>query len=161
MYIAVGAGLMFAAVTTGLVRFDEWREQRRIEGKLHFAEFRVLRAVSANGFVLGVGLKSDAGVQMEVDFSEIRTSLEDKVPKLKEFKKTRFTISPRDGVFFDDHPIDIPIPAPGVLEATVDYRIKYGPVGNPKYSLAVKKRASLSFDQNGAPKGPAAVYDAA
>src|SRR5690348_5800419 len=49
MYIAVGTGLMFAAVTTGLVRFDEWRDRRRTEGKLRFSGLRVVFATTTNG----------------------------------------------------------------------------------------------------------------
>lgn len=164
MYIVVGAGVMFAATSTGLVRFDEWRERRRTNGKLHFSGLRVVIATTKPGFCLGVYLKNEAAVTMEVDFTEIRTSLENLVPRKGEkgdYKKTRYIVNPHDGVFFDDYPIDVVAPRNGVLEANVDFRIKYGPIGNPKYSLRVKKRASLLFDQNGVPKGTPAVYDAA
>lgn len=144
MYIAVGVGLMFAGITTGLVRFDEWRERKRIEGKLHFSEFRV-----------------EADVKMDVDFAQIRTGLEDKVPKLREFKKTRFTVAPHNVVYFDDHSIDIAAPTPGTLEATLDFVVRYGPVGNLKYTLPVKKRATIPFDENGLPRGKVMMYDAA
>lgn len=161
MYIVVGAGIMFAAVTTGLVRFDDWRERKRIEGKLRYCQLRVLIATNVNGFCLGIDLRNDSGVPIEVDFAEIRTSLEDKVPKLKEYKKTRYSVAPSSNVFFDDHPIEIAAPKGAALEAHVDFRVKYGPVGNPKFSLSVKKRAHLPFDQNGAPRGNPAVYEAA
>jgi len=161
MYIAVGAGVMFAAASTGLVKFDEWRDRRRTDGKLHFSGLRIVIETAKNGFCLGVDLRNDAGVQMEVDFTEIRTSLENIVPREKEYKRTRYTVEPHGGVFFDDYPIEIAAPKNGALEANVDFRIKYGPIGNPKYSLNVKKRASLAFDQNGSLKGPSAVYDAA
>ncbi len=162
MYIAVGVGLMFAGITTGLVRFDEWRERKRIEGKLHFSEFRVLRSASlTGGFVLGIALNNEADVKMDVDFAQIRTGLEDKVPKLREFKKTRFTVAPHNVVYFDDHSIDIAAPTPGTLEATLDFVVRYGPVGNLKYTLPVKKRATIPFDENGLPRGKVMMYDAA
>ncbi len=37
-YLCVGVGLLFAAVSTGLLRFDEWRYRNRVADKLTFNE---------------------------------------------------------------------------------------------------------------------------
>ncbi len=34
-YIVLFASVAFGGVTTGLVKFDDWRERRRVNGKLH------------------------------------------------------------------------------------------------------------------------------
>ena len=65
MYILVGTALMFAGVTTGLVRFDEWVERRRVKGKLTLSGVNAARDVRGPGLVFGVTLANEAAVPIE------------------------------------------------------------------------------------------------
>jgi hypothetical protein len=150
MHVAVGVGLMFACVTTGLVRLDDWLERRRVRDKLTFASIRFGRNISGPGMFLGVVLNSRASVPVEFEVVEVRTKIGDRVPTKTKFEVTRVIVPVGSNAWFDDHVIDIGTPPKqGSLEGFVEFRFKYGRVGALKHDLIVKKQVLLAFNGAG------------
>jgi len=161
MYIFVAAGVMFAAVATGLVKFDEWIGRRQVRGKLTFASVRFCKDIrGGNGFALGVAVRSVADASVEFEIDSMLTRLGNRVPAKRIYDVRKFIIPPQGNGFFDDHLIDIEKPpSPGTIEGLIECKIKYGHVGNLKYDLTLKKSVVMSFDKDGLP-GPGAWNDA-
>jgi hypothetical protein len=150
MHILVGAGVMFGAITTGLVRFDDWRERRRIKGKLVVPIVNAGRDTQGPGIVLGVALLNEASFPLEWELTECRTRIQNRVPPNLPYRSTRITLGPKGEGFFNDHPIDIGTPpSPGTVEGFLEMSFKYGQPGKLKYDLAIKKQVVITFNDDG------------
>jgi|SRR5215472_6829090 len=161
MYLLVGAGLMFGAVSTGLVRFDEWMDKRRVTDKLKFSGVRMGKDIHGSGYFLGVSFQSAADLSIEFEVQEMRTRLRNNVPEKTSYAQPKIVIPPRGIGWFDDHIIDIgPPPKPGTIEGFVECKVSYGRVGDRRCDLAVKKQVILSFNEDGL-LGPCSWNDAA
>jgi hypothetical protein len=134
-----------------LVRFDDWRDKRRVKGKLDFTSIRIGRIISGPCTFLGVLLSSGAAVEIEVDLIEARTRIDNRVPKETTFKVTPIVVPPHGTGWFNDHEIEVNNPPhPGTLEGFVEFIVEYGRVGGgKKFEFVVKKQAVLSFDASG------------
>jgi hypothetical protein len=150
MWVLVGGGLMFGGVTTGLVRFDDWRERRRVRDKLTFQRVLVGRGVRYGGVTLGMELASAASVPIEVQVREVRTRLKNVVPA-DSFPTRSTIVSPRGLVGFNDHAIDIGEPPKGgTLDGSIEVKLVYGPKGERlKHSLHIKKGVVVAFGATG------------
>jgi hypothetical protein len=151
MYIMLGTGVMFAAMSTGLLHFSQWWDRTAVTGKLVFATVRTGRMMSSpNGFCLGLQWHSRASVPIEVQMIEVRTSIGNRVPDQKPYRVTTFTVPPGGMGWFDDHAIDVPDrPKPGHLEGFIDMTIKYGRPGAARHVLRTKKQVAVSFNEAG------------
>jgi hypothetical protein len=147
MYVWVATGVMFAAVTHGILRFSELRERQRVEGKIGCANIGISKALdNKNSFILGVLLSNSASFPIECECDDLRTNLSDKIPQ-KRLPKQSFVIPPRGigGTF--DNPISIiSPPAPGVLEGLIEFKFKYGlPKTQLTHECTGKKRIIAQY----------------
>ena len=55
-YLLVGASVLFAAISTGLLRFDEWIYRNRVKDKLTFQMIRAGKSLDDNGSVKSIRL---------------------------------------------------------------------------------------------------------
>jgi hypothetical protein len=161
MYLLTAAGIMFATISTGLVRFDEWIDRRRVSDKLRFASVRIGKDIRGEGFFLGVVFHNAADVTMEFEIEEMRTRLGNRVPEKISYDQPKIVIPPRGNGWLDDHVIDIGEPLkPGTLEGFIECKVKYGRTGDLRYDLNIKKQVLLSFNDDGL-LGPCSWNDAA
>jgi hypothetical protein len=150
MYIVVGACVAFAGISAGLVRFDDWREKRRVDGKIGFVQVRSSADTTKPSVALGALFQSTAAIPIEVEIEEVRTQVDSRVPANRTFEKTKFTVPPHGNLFFDDHRIEIAqYPRTGTLSGIVEFRLRYGRQGNMKYIFHIKKNTVLTFDAEG------------
>lgn len=150
MYIALGAMAAFAFITNGLLRFDEWRLQRRVEDKLTFSSVLVGRSVSDGGIIVGLQLMNSATFSIEFEMTKLTTRLGTIVPKDTKYNVKNVTVPPHGTGWFYDHPIFIDNPPhPGTIEGFIEYEIKYGRGNVLKYRLSGKKQIVASFDPSG------------
>ena len=110
-YIYIAVGLMFASVTTGMLRFDEWKSRRTAKDKLSFSHVRIATELSENGFVdsvgLGFQLTNLASFPMQFEVDEIHTELLGFYPPRKDFEKSSVVIPPNGIGWFCDHCIKL------------------------------------------------------
>ena len=139
MWIAVGAALSFAAVSSGLLRFDEWLERTDPRNKL------VVRApkIVASTLTYGDNLK---WVQIEFNVKNVATfSIEYQVLELRAIFDDRVTGSAGDGIMMLVPPGEYKSYRGDVLntdgiklgshKAQVEYEILYGRPEGRKLSV--------------------------
>ena len=149
-YVFIGATVIFAAVSSGLLRFDEWRDRRRVDGKFGFTSVIFGRNIKGRGLILGLQFNNSAAFSLEFEVTEVRTRLGDKVPAL-EHKAIKLTV-PATGIgWYNDNPIELDNPPhPGTVEGFIEFRIKYGlPGSSLEYSLSGKKQVVAVFNDDG------------
>ena len=149
-YVFVGATVIFAAVSSGLLRFDEWRDRRRVDGKLAFVSVVVGRDIKGRGLIVGSRFQNSATFSVEFEVTEMRTKLGNKVPAL-EHKATKVTLPPAGVGWCNDNPIELADPPrPGTIEGSIEFRVNYGlPGASLKYSLSGKKQVVAAFNDDG------------
>jgi hypothetical protein len=150
----VACSLTFGGVTTGLVRFDEWRDRRRVSDKLNLTNAYVGKEMRGPELFVGVAFANTASVPVDFEVSQIRSRIGTTVP-----------VNPNDGAYgtipahgngwVHDGGIQIAAPPkPGTLEGFVEARIMYGRAGGKrKHELLVKKHLIVAFDGNGLYQG--------
>ena len=148
-YMFVGVTVVFAAVASGLLRFDEWRDRRRVDGKLAFRSVIVGRDIKGRGLIIGLRLHSSAAFPLEFEVTEVRTRLGDKIPAL-EHKPKKLTIPAGGTGWYNDNPIElINPPRPGTIEGSIEFRVNFGlPGSSLKYSLSGKKHVVAAFNDD-------------
>lgn len=149
-YVFIGATVIFAAVSSGLLRFDEWRDRRRVDGKFGFTSVIFGRNIKGRGLILGLQFNNSAAFSLEFEVTEVRTRLGDKVPAL-EHKAIKLAV-PATGIgWYNDNPIELDNPPhPGTVEGFIEFRIKYGlPGSSLEYSLSGKKQVVAVFNDDG------------
>jgi hypothetical protein len=160
--VLTAAALAFGGITTGLLRFDEWLERRRIEGKLEFVAVRSAIKADSTQVKLGVHLHNRSASRIDCEILGWHTRLQDRVPKVTTFEVTRIAIPPFGDGWFDDHFIEVgELPKSGALTGLLDFRLRYGRANAPtRYELDLKKQVAIAFDESGTAL-PAAYHDAA
>ena len=118
-WIWLGALAAFAFISHGLLRFDEWRDRRRIDGKLAFQSIVFGRNIRGRGLILGLRFNNLAAFSLEFEVTEVRTRLGDTVPAL-EHEATKHTV-PATGIgWYNDNPIELDNPPhPGTIEGFI------------------------------------------
>ena len=131
-YVYIAAGFMFASVTIGILRLDEWKSRRTAKDKLSFSHVRIATEVSEYGYIdsigLGFQLTNLASFPMQFDVDEINSELMGLYPPKKNFEKTSVVI-PANGIgWFCDHCIKLDeVPTePRIMEGILSVNIKYG-----------------------------------
>lgn len=158
MYVWVGTCLAFAAATTGVLRLEEWLARRRVEDKLVLAQCRFARHVGGGGnFALGFAVNNRADFPIQFEIEDLRTQIDNRVPPPVSgpISPRRVTVSPGGVGWWDDQLIKISPPRPGVITGEIEFRIRYGRVGRPRYKLSGRHRVSVQFSDAGEP-GPLA-----
>ncbi len=80
-YVCVGVGLLFASISTGLLRFDEWRYQKRVVDKLAFSMVRATGGVKSIG--LGFTVHNTARFPIQFRVAELNTKFMKSYPLKK------------------------------------------------------------------------------
>ena len=156
----VYALVAFASITVGLLRFDEWRERRRVAGKLVLTDPMIgVRRQSpevgpASALKFGFNLISKAVFPIEFRIDSIRTHAGNLHNANPIYHLRDLTIPETGTAFFWDDEIAIEHP---IIDRQVDCRIEtgisYGRRGNLKYALIKKWVLHVKFDENGLPLG--------
>ena len=118
-YLYLAAVLLFAASSTALLRFSEWRYRNRVADKLGFHRLRIDKVLDENGVVkaprIGALLSSKALFPITLKTVDVKTKFDNLYPPKKPFQQTKFTVPVEGGGWFDDHYIVIPEKRSGVI----------------------------------------------
>ncbi|MEX2616976.1 MAG: hypothetical protein WD767_12850 [Alphaproteobacteria bacterium] len=153
-YIAVGACVIFSAVATGLLRFDEWRFRQTVKNKLNFASLRVTTKLNLDGSVESVGLgfilNNSALFPVEFAVKSLQTQLADRFPPKREYDTKRFIVAANGNAWFDDFHIEMPDPPRNqAIEGSIKFEVCYGRPGQLNCTLGKKLKINIGFDGNG------------
>ena len=147
---------MFAVVSTGLLRFHEWRTRITAEYKLSYDEILVRKTLLQDGIsvsMVGLGflLRSTATFPIRFEVQNIETQVANLVPRRGQNNTTGSEIPPNGVGGFNDPQIDIRNQSWSgtTVEGIVRARVKYGRPGNLCHELEFGKRAYLRFEPNG------------
>ena len=150
---------MFAMVTTGLLRFDEWRTRTTAKNKLVFSSLRIKKVLSGDGSVsavsIGFQLRNMATFPMQFSVQKMRTKLMTTFPPKKDYENDTITVSANSNGWFDDHFIKMAdVSTKGKLaEGTMYVYLKYGRPGRLDHTLELNKKVFLKFDDRGDVQG--------
>ena len=149
----VGVGLLFGSVSTGLLRFDEWRYRKRVADKLTFNSVRVSKSLDDTGGVksirLGFKVNSTAMFSIQFKVTKLNTQFGKFYPPKKEYKVKEFTVPPHGIAFFDDYNIEIQGQSDGVFEGQIKCRLEYGKPGRLDNVLDINKKVFFQFNDKG------------
>ena len=146
---------MFAMVTTGLLRFDEWRMRTTAKNKLVFSSLRIKKVLSGDGSVsavsIGFQLRNIATFPMQFSVQKMRTKLMNAFPPKEDYENDTITVSVNNNGWFDDHLIRLAdVTTKGKLaEGTICVYLKYGRPGRIDHTLELNKKVFLEFDDRG------------
>ncbi len=158
----VASLISFASIAHGLLRFDEWRDRRRVADKLALLDpmIGVRRTAPDTGpataLRLGFNLVSKATFPIEFRVAQVRT-LAGNLQNPNPTYSTRALTTPVLGTaFFWDDEIAIEHP---ILDRQVDCRVEaslvYGRAGNLKHKMTKNWILHAKFDDKGLPAGAA------
>ena len=152
-YIYLGAVVSFAAISTGMLQFSQWRYRNRVEDKLVFSTMRFSRRILEDDKVknlrFGIVLSNKALFPIQYEVRKMLTSVGDDRPPKKEYKKNIYTI-PIDGTgYFDDFDIPINRTIDASEEGLIEYEIAYGRPGRLKCTIKGKKRIFFAVSDQG------------
>ena len=161
MYIFLGVLAAFAFTTNGLLRFNEWRFQRSPRDKIDFVQPSVSNVVRKEdlgrfrGIRIGFGLKSSALFPMEIEVTNIRTRVMDRVPPSPEkplniVKVGMMGVASVRHSLIDLSGIDLKNQA---KQGSMEFNIRYGRPGGRDYELKKRFTFEIQFDGNGRAKG--------
>jgi len=150
MYVLVGSLVAVAATSVTLLRIDEYKDRRRVEGKLIFKGPHVGFGKDADGskinvVQLGIQLQNNANFPISYIVRNIRTSVDSTIPSSGQMLNWSGEISSGEINLFRDRPINLREPvceAPGELE----FELFYGLKGREKFPIAKKLNISLRYD---------------
>jgi hypothetical protein len=159
MYIMVGSGVMFAAMSTGLLRIAEYTDRDRVNGKLHFHSVRLgHNPLKPSEIIIGVMWVNQARVPIEFHVDHVGTRIGDRVPASTVYAQRTVTVPPGGLGWYDDHAINVATPpAPGTIEGFVEFKIRYGRTGNPSHGLVTRKNVVVAFNEAGSLLGGSAT----
>jgi hypothetical protein len=154
-YAVAAAALTFGGLSTGILRFSEWRQRISPLGKLEVLpgiavacegppEERTIRHVRA-----GVILRNKASFSMEYFMEELTSSANSRIPPREPIAIPGGVIPPGAELQFNDGAIDLDGLAAkdGVVAGDMKFRLKYGHVGRLKYYVEKNVRVVPLFDQ--------------
>ena len=153
-YLFVGSGVLFAAISTGLLRFDEWRYRTIVQDKIVFDKVRVAKGLAHSGSVksvrLGFQLTNAAMFPIQCRVSKLATQFMDSYPPKKRYEEDTFIIPSRGFGWFDDHTIVVPIPPRDQsVNGQIEFHLDYGKTGRLDQSISMSKKIFFRFDKNG------------
>ena len=104
-------GVMFAAVTTGLLKFSEWKFRVTAKDKLTFSDVRIKKRLSDEGVTCGIqiGFEIYNAALFPITFvvKDVQTRFADMYPPKREYEKDNTTISANGFGWFEDHEISL------------------------------------------------------
>ena len=152
-YLFVGAAVLFAAVSTGMLRFSEWRTRSSVAHKLGFNNLRIDKIRDESGVVralrIGAMLSNKAVFPIAYELASVSTSIDKFYPPKMPYKKSQYTVPAGGSGWFDDHYIQIPSPRMGQVEGELTYELKYGKEGRLNNTLTINKKLFFNFRENG------------
>ena len=149
-YLILAALFAFAAGSTGLLRFSEWRHRIQVADKLVFRTIRVHQSINAKTTRFGLELQSLADFPIDCEIHEITTRFMDRFPPKKPLSGRKIIVSPQSKGWFDDHPIQIDAPQSSVRQGVMKCRLRYGKKGNLKNELKANKTITVTFTEHAA-----------
>lgn len=158
LIIWLGALAAFSFVSTGLLRFSEWRYRQQVKDKLNLNVVRVGRKLNNQGcaesVTLGFQLYNNALFPVEFELQSLHSMIDDKYPPNKDYALRQF-VMPSGGLgWFDDFAIELPdAPRERTIEGMIEFVVHYGRLGYMKHELRKKFQVFLGFDANGDVKG--------
>lgn len=157
-YVFIGATVIFAAVSSGLLRFSEWRFRQNVKDKLNFQFVRFGKHLTSSGTVdkiyLGFRLINSAIFPIEFEIKSLTTDVMGKFPPKKSYALNTITIPARGYGWFDDHFIEIDDPpVDQSVEGNIEFSVRYGRAGRLNYDLHKKLQVFIGFDKKGDMKG--------
>ena len=152
-YLCVGVGLLFAAIPTGLLGFDEWRYRTRVADKLVFSDIRVDKWPDDTGSVkairLGFTVNNRARFPIQFKVAKLNTQFMKSYPPKKKYEVTKITVPPYGGGWFHDHYIEIQGQSDGAFEGQIECRLEYGRLGRLDNVLDINKKVFFQFNDKG------------
>ena len=155
-YVCLGAGFMFAVVTTGLLRFTEWRFRVTAKDKLAFHDLRIFRTLANDGSIsairLGFRLRNIATFPIQFEVQEMNTEFMNSLyPPKKTYEKKKIFIPVNGLGWFDDHDIGLASieKKNKTIGGSIHARLKYGRPENLNQELEFKKKVFIKFDNRG------------
>jgi hypothetical protein len=141
----------FAFISTGLLRFSEWRFRQQVRDKLAFESVILGNDIRTGGLCIGFQLRNSATFPIEYKRTKLITRLGDKVPSKTTYEGPDTIVVPAAGTNkFADNAITVEkVPAPGTLEGYIEYELLYGRSGRLRYPLVGKKHVIFGFDSRG------------
>lgn len=157
MYIFVGAVASFALITHGLVMITEWRFIKTPEHKLDFIEPNIGAIydkedpAKANAVYLGIKLLSLYNFPIEVEVSDMKTKIDNRVPKDKSILGRVIKVGMRGVCYFNDDDIDITnLDLKGKeINGSIDFTVNYGIPGKRIYKYKKSIELTFLFDNEG------------
>ena len=151
-YLSVGALAAFAFTAHGLLKFDEWKMRRQVDGRFNFSSLHVGDSIRKDGTIVGLSFANVATFPIEFKVEKIITKIGDKVPKNTEYPLNSITVPALGNGWFYDHPIKLEnTPTSGTADGTIEFDIKYGRSGHLKYHLKGTKYFVISLNEHGKP----------
>ena len=154
-YICVGATVAFAGITTGLLKFSEWK-LRAAKDKLVFHDLKISKMLSGDGSVsaikIGFILQNAATFPIQFEIQNLDTELMNSLyPPKKAYDKNKVLMSPNKLGWFSDHAIPLKDiqRKNSVIEGSIYTRLKYGRPENLSQELEFKKKVFIKFDDRG------------
>ena len=152
-YLCVGVGLLFAAIPTGLLGFDEWRYRTRVADKLVFSNILVGKSLEdteiGKSIVLGFMVKNTARFPIKFKVAELNTQVKGFYPPKKKYEVKEFTVPPNESWLFNDYSIAIKGQPDEVFEGQIQCRLEYGKPGRLNNVLDFKKKGFFQFNNKG------------
>lgn len=152
--LSIGIAVMFAAVSHGLLRIDEWRYRNQAKYKLVFHSMKIHKILSNNGAVetirLGYNLENKATFPIQFEVVELKTSVNNLTPSKTEYENNTISIYANGSGWFEDYDINIPAQITNkTVEGHLRTQLKYGRPGKLKHELNMVKRLYIRFDDKG------------
>lgn len=150
-YFSIGVIFSFAAITTGLLRFSEWKFRVTAKDKLLFTTVRarkMLHQSELSDFAISLGfqLRNIATFPIEMSVHDVKTELSDIYAENRPYLTDSSIVAPGNDVWFDDHKIEL---KGNQWEGTISARIEYGRPGNLNQEITLNKKVFVIIDYNG------------
>ncbi len=152
-YILVAVSIAFGGVSTGLLRFSEWRYRNRVQDKLVFQSVMVNPKLDEKSHIVGVSFRinvtNTASFPVEFKVTEAFSKFNGKHPYKYEQLDETVLLSPDGTGFYDDGEISTGYLSFGNHIGEVKCRIVYGREGRLNYELNLKQFVVVGVDGNG------------
>ena len=154
-YLYVGGAVLFAAVSTGMLRFGEWRQRNRVEHKIRHMGMRINAKQKDDRIAsvqFGLNLHNTAAFPLNYRVRDLTTKITLQngnrivYPPKQEYLNDAITLAPGAIGFFDDHEIPLPPDYHGDNNvAELSCRVLYGRSDRFDHELELKKKTFLHF----------------
>lgn len=152
-YGIAATSLAFGGVSSGMLRFSEWRERQSPEGKLGFQQVFVYQDIKSRGWLINFVVENTAYFPIDFELSELQESIDDRIPKRTKLRQGQ--MAPFSSSVLTGYPIEIEPPkavnqVPGELKGKLSFCILYGRKGAKKTCKMQRKfKFTLFFDEKG------------